>query len=157
MSSTEIVVELTVVVVPLTVKSPVTVRAFRTVVVPVVAPIVSAVAAPAKLTVVAVVFTSANVVAPVERLARVVAPETVNPVSVPTLVRLDDTSPAGSVVPVMPLAATVLADATLPVHVNLLSRARIALLMTVPQPELPFAGSGVTPSISNVIFCLRFY
>ena len=53
---------LTVVVVPLTVKSPVTVKALLTVVVPVAAPIERAVAAPAKFTVVAVVLTSANVV-----------------------------------------------------------------------------------------------
>jgi hypothetical protein len=68
MSSTLTTVELIVVVVPFTIRSPVTVRLFLTVVVPEVAPIVMAVPALAKLTVVAVVSNKSNEVEPVVRL-----------------------------------------------------------------------------------------
>jgi hypothetical protein len=149
MSSTEIVALLTVVVVPLTVRSPVTVSAFRTVVVPVVAPIVRAVAAPAKSTVAALVLISENVVAEVVSPDRVVVPETVSPDKVPKLVRLEVTNVAGRVVPVIPVAATLLATACPPVHVNRPSIALIAALRVVPQPVSPFSGIGVTPSIKN--------
>ena len=68
LSSTVIVVELTLVVVPFTVRLPViTTSALLIVAVPVAAPIERVVAAPAKFTVVAVVLTRANVVLPVVR------------------------------------------------------------------------------------------
>ena len=80
----------------------------------------------------------------------VIAPDTARDVSVPTEVRLDDTTLDASVVPVMPLAAALLATACPLVQTNLLSMALIAALSTVPQPVSPFSGIGVTPSISSV-------
>jgi hypothetical protein len=150
MSSTEIVVELTVVVVPLTVKLPVTTRAFLTVVVPVVAPTVRAVAAPAKLTVVAVVLTKSNDTPDDTKSLAVVVPDTVRPVSVPRLVRLELVSVTGSVVPVIPDAATFFTTASPVVQVNRSSIEVMAVFSLLPQPVSPFSGNGVSPSIKNV-------
>ena len=74
LSSTEIVVLLTVVVVPLTVKFPVTTKLLLTVVLPVPAPKAIVVAAPNALTVVAVVLIKLKVVTPV-----VISPPTTKP------------------------------------------------------------------------------
>jgi hypothetical protein len=109
-----------------------------------------AVAAPAKFTVVAVVLIKAKVVAPVSNPATVAFPDTVKDASVPTLVRLDVTSVAGRVVPVIPLAAICVTTAEVPVHVNRASMAAIAALRVVPQPVAPVSGSCVAPSIKYV-------
>jgi hypothetical protein len=111
----------------------------------------SVVAAPAKLTVVAVVLTRAKVVAPVSSPAIVAFPDTVSDAREPTLVRLDVTIVAGRVVPVRLPAGTEVIVAALLTHVKRLSMAAIAALSVVPQPVAPVSGSCVTPSIKYVV------
>jgi hypothetical protein len=151
LSSTVSVVLLTVVVVPFTVRFPVTTSALFTVVVPVPAPMFRDVAAPAKFTVVAVVLTRANVVALVSSPATVVFPDTVKDESVPMLVRLDVTMLLGSVVPVKELAAIAAIVAWPSTHENRESIDAIAAFSVVPQPVSPDSGSRVDPSIKYVV------
>ena len=107
MSSTVTTVLFTVVVVPLTVKLPVTTVLLLIVVVPVTAPILTVVASPAKLTVVAVVLTSAKVVLPVVSevviaglVPKTSAPEPVS--SVTAAAKLDDEGVARNVATPVP-------------------------------------------------------
>jgi hypothetical protein len=82
---------------------------------------------------------------------RIVAPEIVRLVRVPTLVRLDEITLDASVVPEILAAGRLSGTAKLPVHVNRASIAVIAALRVVPQPVSPLDGIGVTPSIRYVV------
>jgi hypothetical protein len=102
------------------------------------------------LTVVAVVLTKSNDAPDDTKSLAVVVPDTVRPVSVPRLVRLELVSVTGSVVPVIPDAATFFTTASPVVQVNRSSIEVMAVFSLLPQPVSPFSGNGVSPSIKNV-------
>lgn len=81
----------------------------------------------------------------------VTLPVTDKAVRVPSVVRLEETTLEASVVPTIPAASALVAGILDGLtYVNLPSIAFIAPLRVVPQPESPFSGILVVPSIKYV-------
>lgn len=147
-SSRETTVELTVVVVPLTVKFPTTDKLLLIKVVPVPAPIFKDVAAPAKLIVVAVVFNNANVLLDVNKLvsnvgdvAKTRAPDPVSSEITPANCALVVAANCANVPPVyatVPPAAKFTDELSVPLNVSVLDIVSV-LLVVPPAIENPVA------------------